>query len=952
MGRKQKAKATRAAEQPCLTSTVTSQPGKRTEKQIGCRDAQPTGAGHICIASPPIPSCQALVDKDCRAKCGGISASPDGKWCEYHSKMRLDLHKSFHELLQAYQSTSDAIPDMALMKEAVDLDWVEGYWEPLYTRIDVLNKALLCRTCFMDRLQGDDLDFKSKKYIKGLREARTRLQSNLRTIEDRMFILIACTSEAQNSIATISAQLFCRIDQQHQRCIHHDAFPDSDIRTFMFPIDRQYRHQLMANFQGSVIDGYIAAELRRFRIELLEKLGVQVIRPTDYENNDHYKLIVHWDSLEELRRAHIAAAYFRRLCFIESHLFVQAHHHTRALENGRLPCISVENPRGCYLDFEKDMDPALLCMVTFLLSPHLKLSHLGILRDYLWWPAWSEVRTAVQDVYIDEDAYMNGKPPVRPWWSKPPAPASFAAFNECDDPQGVFTLLCGMLYEASYPQAHRDDVITYEYWPHFGSLIRCGKCLLSMAWSSDEWFAIVRAFSIRRTPMYSRIFPQVQGDGAGGSWTSDLVTDLIRGQSNLGLASHREHEKDQVPTGPDFDNTYRLDETLEIAGVVMLGVVTGGPVVSPDVVDSKQRRFLESFKVYPQIWFLLTSDRNPKYKDFVISIVHQLVLRACRRGSDLMIKGVAIEHPEIEQDLLNVPAFHNASQRRPGAAPWWEPMNTGFDLLRAIAGLKYDPVPHRLMGDCPMIHLACRPANPGGVRWLLDVLLEAAIEASSVRTKAELEELWIKSETGWAGRGTGPGVAAFSYRFGPWHDEDAKKKDAAVQTSSTRLGDEDWPSNTLISGLQELHAGTVETILQQTPLHDCRSHMPPHEFTDHHELSRGTLTVSCSMPVRLFQAPNLPAHEPHNLLSFSTAETSAAVRSSNPEPTVDHRDEHHPRRERDIFSEFVPPIKTSVQVTHIDWFDLVMSEEGNQLPDLSDWRAARKGHNLLLREDS
>ncbi|CAE6483472.1 unnamed protein product [Rhizoctonia solani] len=946
MGRKQKAKVTKAANNSCTDATTTSQPGKRAEKQVGHGKSEEITCTSELV---PIPSCQALVDKDCRAKCGGVSTSSDGNWCEYHTKMRADLYTLFHNCLQVYHSTSDSLPNMALIQEAVDLDWVEGYWEPLHTRIDLLNKAILCRTCFMDRLQGNDLDFKTRKYIKGLRDVRIRLQSNLRIIEERMFILIGSASEYQRSIFIMSSQSFCHTDQQQRRCVHRDVHSDGDTRTFMFPIDRQHRYQLNSNFQGSVVDAYIAAELRRFRTELLEKLGVQVVRPTDYEDNDQYKLIVHWDSHDERRRAHIAAAYFRRLCFLESHLFVQAHHHMRALENGRLPPITIENPRGCQLDFDKDVDPSLLCMITFLLSPHLKESHLFMLCDYLWWPASREIRTAMQDIYIDEDAYSEGKPPVKPWWGKPPTPESFAAWNDHDDPEGAFPLLCGMLYEASYPQAHRDDVLTTEYWPHFGSLIRCGKCLLLMSWSSDEWFILVRAFAIRRIPMYSRIFPQVMGDGIGRLWASDLPTDLVRGQSNrsrsLGLAFHGDEpelENSQAPMSPDFGSNYGLDETLEIAGVVMLGVVTGGPITRPDITDDRRRRFLESYKLYPQIWFLLTSDHNPKHKDFALDFVHRLVLRARRRGSDLMISGMAIEHPEIEQDLLSVPPFHNASKRRPGASPWWQPMHIEFDFLQTVAGLKYEPVPHRLMGDCPMIHLACRPTNSNGVRWLLDVVLEAAIEATLVRTKAELEKAWITAELGWTDLEEG----TLSYQFGPWHHPDTKKKDMATQTSriGPELEREDWPSNTLISGLQELHTGAVDRRLQETPPYTCRSHIPTYEATGRCSLSQETLMVDCSTPVGLPQTTIPQDYELHDSPRFSGAETNSTSQSSNPGSPLDE----HASRERDIFSEFVPPSNDCGQVTHIDWFDLVMSEEGDKLPDLSDWGDARIGQSLVV----
>ncbi|CAE6533142.1 unnamed protein product [Rhizoctonia solani] len=389
------------------------------------------------------------------------------------------------------------------------------------------------------------------------------------------------------------------------------------------------------------------------------------------------------------------------------------------------------------------------------------------------------------------------------------------------------------------------------------------------------------------------------------------------------------------------------DETLDIVGVVMLGIVTGGLIVRPDIDDHKQRRFLESFELYPQIWFSLSTDHNPTRKDFTIDVVHRLASRA--RGSDLMINGVATEHPEIEQTFLSALTFHNASQRRSGRIPRWESIYTGLDLLHVIAGLKYEPVPHRLMGNCPMIHLACKPTNPGGVRWLLNVVLEAVIEASSVRTKVELEESWNKSELSRGDCGSVFEEGSLSYRFGPWHNGTVKKKDAVTQTSG--LEHEDWPSNTLISGLQELYAGTVETNrFQETPPHVCRSHMymPTSEATGHYSPSHETASVDCSMPGGLFLPSGLQANEPRNSPPLSDTETRSNGQSSNPELYLDDHSEHPSRLERDIISEFIPPNKNGVQAAHVDWFDLIMSEEGNELPDLSDWRDVHTGQTPPL----
>ncbi|CAE6480631.1 unnamed protein product [Rhizoctonia solani] len=150
MGRKQKAKLANAASRSCADTTIASQPGRRVEKQVGPEGLRLAERARTPELSP-IPSCQALVDKDCRARCGAVSISSDGNWCEYHAKMRMDLHQLFHESLKEYHSIPDSMPDMALMQHVAD---IQGYWELLHTRIELLNKALLCRTCFTDRLQG------------------------------------------------------------------------------------------------------------------------------------------------------------------------------------------------------------------------------------------------------------------------------------------------------------------------------------------------------------------------------------------------------------------------------------------------------------------------------------------------------------------------------------------------------------------------------------------------------------------------------------------------------------------------------------------------------------------------------------------------------------------------------------------------------------------------------
>lgn len=68
--------------------------------------------------------------------------------------MRIDLHTSFHVLLREFREGAVALPDMTLVLESFDLAWLKKLASPLRTRLELTNRCLLSRVCFMERMQG------------------------------------------------------------------------------------------------------------------------------------------------------------------------------------------------------------------------------------------------------------------------------------------------------------------------------------------------------------------------------------------------------------------------------------------------------------------------------------------------------------------------------------------------------------------------------------------------------------------------------------------------------------------------------------------------------------------------------------------------------------------------------------------------------------------------------
>ncbi|CAE6384026.1 unnamed protein product [Rhizoctonia solani] len=103
--------------------------------------------------------------------------------------------------------------------------------------------------------------------------------------------------------------------------------------------------------------------------------------------------------------------------------------------------------------------------------------------------------------------------------------------SSLDGGNHLYPLVMRLSLDLAIRKAYQNDLIEPSYRLRIRPLTRRGKYLLLMAWSADDWFSIVQIFSIRRSPMYPRIFPQVVGDGPGGLWTPDLAKDMVRGES-------------------------------------------------------------------------------------------------------------------------------------------------------------------------------------------------------------------------------------------------------------------------------------------------------------------------------------------------------------------------------------------------------------------------------------
>ncbi|KAG8701739.1 hypothetical protein FRC09_005165, partial [Ceratobasidium sp. 395] len=475
--------------------------------------------------------------------------------------MRLDLHFLFHELREDYRASAAPLPDMALVNETVDLDWLTGILGPLRRRFDVLARCLLNRACFMERMQGEDLVFGTKKAVEGLKDVRNRIKNNIKIIEDRMNTLILCTYENQNYVVGLSAHLLTCAKKRNEMCSHHDEDPEGDRHNNLpFPIARRYRQQVAGK---GVVDAYMEYQRKRLQKYLLAKLGIHV-----FDRDEGTVLVTGWNSLIDHERAHIVAGYFRRVIFNESHLFVQAHFHTRAFKDRAIELPEIMTLEGETLDLTEEIGASIFCMIAFLLNPSLSVSDLEFLCDYVTWPAVVEVRAAAQDVILDIKAFEEAKQkPGRPYWAHLIQPGVLK--RNRIKPEGALPVLCGTLYEASYYQTLRPNTFEPRFWSHIASLVRCETCLFSLIQSSRQWCDLVRIFAAHRVPLYDRRLPHISGLVPEDFWCTDRACDDIRG----GLLRRCLEMRGQAPLG-----RYRLDELLEMAGVTMLGIVEGGPV--------------------------------------------------------------------------------------------------------------------------------------------------------------------------------------------------------------------------------------------------------------------------------------------------------------------------------------------------------------------------------------
>ncbi|QRW12949.1 hypothetical protein RhiLY_11948 [Ceratobasidium sp. AG-Ba] len=690
MGKKQKDKATHTLAQP-LEGAITGLEQPRT---------------HFPLGAQLHARCQAIVEENLTSKCGTPVSSSATKWCDYHEDMRQNLHIMFHRLLAEYRASAVPLPDMAVVRETVDLEWLKMIAEPLRARIDLLGRCLLNRVCYMERMHGDDLLFGTKNAIKDLKVARSRLQNHLRTIEQRMSTLILCTYEDQNPIAGLAAQLLDRVNKVDQRCTHHGQHSGPDLsRGLAFPISRRHEQEVA---RKGVVDFYLDQERARLRKLLLAKLGIQMV-----DSNKETCIVAHWDSLVDHERAHIAAAYFRRIIWNEAHLFVLAYLHTRSFKARTINLPKTVTSAGEELDLNEDIDAALLCMITFLLSSLLQVTHLEILWGFIVWPAHLEVRTAVQDIIIEiRNFRAENSKSSRPYWAHP---IKEDLIWTDDDPTGTVELLCGTLFQAAYPQATRDDTFEPRFWSHIGSFVRCGKCLFAMVYHSDQWCDMVRIFAAHRVPLYNQILPQIVGSAPGNLWSVDRVSDRVRGQ--------RKTEVDQN-NGQAPCTRYRLDELLELAGVTMLGIIEGGPVDTRSVTNASTARFMSSFILLPQ---------PVGYDPMAKSILRELLKRSQMPDATFTFRATVPLDYTLDRVLRLAPQHNNVLQRfnplRPDRTETdWSLSRIGLNDMRFLTRLKYEPVPRRIEYDTTLVEIAYKHTAPGsinaGIQPILDLLLD------------------------------------------------------------------------------------------------------------------------------------------------------------------------------------------------------------------------------------
>ncbi|KAG8683800.1 hypothetical protein FRC08_014072 [Ceratobasidium sp. 394] len=633
---------------------------------------------------------------------------------------------------------------MALLRESLDLDWLKGIADLLRARLNVLGRCLLTRLCFMERMQGEDLSFGTKNAFKELKDARGRLQSHLTTIEGRMTTLILCDYDDQNPVAGLSAQILSRVDKT---CFHHGEGPGHEYhKGFALPIARRHHRQVA---KKGVVDTYLENERLRLQKYLLARLGIHVFGAAE-----ETLLIADWNSLVDHERAHIAAAYFRRIVFNEPQLFIVAHYHTCSFKERTIDLPTIMTPKGQDLDLAKDIDGSILCMITFLLSSSLHITHLALLYDYTTCPAYLEVRTAVQDVILDIQSFeeANGKPGP-PNWAHP---IRRDIIDNRVDPGGTVPVLCGTLYEVSYFQATDEDSFEPRFWSHIASLVRCGECLFAMVYNSGQWCDLVRIFAAHRVPLYDRIFPQIVGSAPGNLWSIDRVSDDVRGQNFSDDECH----------GGRVACKYRLDELLELAGVTMLGIIEGGPIDTKGITDAGSEKFMQTVIFLPQIWFAL-----PTYDPATSAILRELLARSCLPDATFTFAATIPDDPALTRAIrkapqhVNVLQLFNVLKLQTNGPVRWQPARFDLPGIHLLARLKHDPVPSRIESGMCLVEIAYNIPKAVGIEPILDLLLDIYMSvhrADSPDTLARKLENTLEHGFNMANRDH---TGAFTYAF-------------------------------------------------------------------------------------------------------------------------------------------------------------------------------------------
>jgi hypothetical protein len=234
------------------------------------------------------------------------------------------------------------------------------------------------------------------------------------------------------------------------------------------------------------------------------------------------------------------------------------------------------------------------------------------------------------------------------------------------------------------------------------------------------------------------------------------------------------------------------------------------------------------------------------------------------------------EDTAMINDVIDAPPLTNALQLSPGSTRW-QPTELSLNDIQALTRMEHDPLPTRIQDDCCLVQIATKSLDaPDGIQSILDLVLELCVVANRVDSRRALEdklENTLERAFRMANRDFD---GLFSYRFCP---------------------------------------------KRVTP--------PPPPLP---------------LDLALDEEPNVPSPP-------SSHERSPSIQHER-SPSIQH--ERSPSIQRERFS----PIDTTdagldsgnsttasstydgekrAPVAHIEWFDLMMSAEADDLPDLSDW---------------